>query len=302
MASSKTSRRRLTFRWTALRGFSAIIIFLIIAIIFEALLIYSFQRLGLEDRNAWSNTFLVPGVNWSFTISISMLFHILPLSTIAVLTTSWTYLTRHTAFVSRGAEPTRRVPAPSRRVEGGRLRALRRSLRRLSRSLQRTGRAIKNGFKKIYGVSYISEHLAFARAAVRSAATVLMIFVAAILLIIIVEYPDLIHAGVVNLYRGNPSYRDFVLGVTQSLQGLGQAVPPLGGLGSAIINGLVGAGPGFRQALHGAGADLTTPIIGLDVAGKYVLSQNFAAWASALVVLLYGYFFASRPSRGSRTR
>lgn len=290
------------FRWTASRGFAAIILFLILAIIFEALLIYSFQMRGLEDRNVWSATFLVPGINWSFTVFISMLFHILPLSVIVVLTTSWTYLTRHTAFVSRGDEPTRRVPAPSRRVEGGRLRALRRSLRRLSRSLQRTGRALKNGFKKIYGVSYISERLAFARAAVRSAATVLVIFIATALLIVIVEYPDLIRAGVVGLYRGNPSVRDFVLGMTQSLHGLGQAVPPLGGLGSAINDALVGAGPGFRQALQGAGAALSTPVVRLDVAGKYVLSQNFAAWASALVTLLYGSYVSSRLSRRSRTR
>ncbi len=302
MTSSKTNRRRLIFRWTAPRGFAAIVLFLTLAIIFEALLIYSFQMLGLEDRNAWATTFLVPGVNWSFTISISMLFHILPLSTIAVLTTSWIYLTRHTAFVSRGAEPARRVPTLSRRVEGGRLRTLRRSLRRLGRSLQRTGRALKNGFMKIYGVSYISERLAFARAAVRSASTVFMVFIAAVLLIIIVEYPDLIHTWAVSLYRGNPSYRDFVLGATQWLHGLGQAVPPLGGLGSAIINALVGAGPGFRTALQGAGATISGPAVGLDVAGKYVLSQNFAAWASALVALLYGYFFTSRPSRRSRTR
>jgi len=302
VASSETSRRRLIFRWTASRGFAAIILFLILAIIFEAVLIYSFQMLGLEDKNVWSTTFLVPGINWSFTLSISMSFHILPLSVIAVLTTSWIYLTRHTAFVSRGAEPARRVPTPSRRVEGGRLRALRRSLRRLSRSLQRIGRALKNGFKKIYGVSYISERLAFARAAVRSAATVLVIFIAAALLIIIVEYPDLIRVGVVSLYRGNPSVRDFVLGVTQSLHGLGQAVPPLGGLGSAINNALVGAGPGFRHALQGAGANLSTPVISLDIAGKYVLTQNFVAWASALVALMYGYFFSPRPSRRSRTR
>jgi len=298
LASSETGRRRLIVRWTAPKGLAAIILFLVLAIVFEVLLIYSFQTFGLTDRNVWSATSLVPGVNWSFTVSISVLFHILPLSVIAVLITSWTYLTKYTAFVSRGAELARRVPTPSRRVrEGGRFRALRRFTRRLSRSLQKVGRTLKNGFQRIYGVSYISERLTFAKTTVRSAATVLLVFIAAVLIILIVEYPDLIHAWAVSLYRGNPSLRDFVLGVTNWLHGLGQAIPPLGGLGSAINNALMGAGPGFRQALYGAGAVVSSPIAGLDVTGKYVLSQNFAAWASALVALLYGSYVSSRPSR-----
>jgi len=46
--------------------------------------------------------------------------------------------------------------------------------------------------------------------------------------------------------------------------------------------------------LAGVGAALTGSIVGLDVAGKYVLSQNVAAWSVALVALIYGSYVSSR--------
>lgn len=301
MTSSETGWRRLIVRWTAPRSFAAIILFLLLAIVLEVLLIYSFQMFGLMDSNLWSTTFIVPGVNWSFAVSVSLLFHILPLSVMAVLLASWVYLTKYTAFVPRGVEQARRVPPPTRRAQEGRkFKTLRRFFRRLSRSLQRIGKTLKNGFLRIYGVSYISERLSFTKTAVRSAITVFVVFVATVLLVIVVEYPDLIRVLALSLYKGNPSLRDFVIGVTQWLHGLGQAVPPLGGLGSAINQALVGAGPGIRHALYDAGSAFSTPFVRLDVAGKYVLSQNFAAWTAALVALLYGSYVSSRLSRRPR--
>jgi hypothetical protein len=131
---------------------------------------------------------------------------------------------------------------------------------------------------------------------------ILLVFMAIASLVMIIEYPDLIHSWTVNLYRGMPGLLNFVRGVGQWLRGVGEAAPPLGGLGVAINNAFVVAGPGFRRALVGAGTALTRPIVQLDVAGKYVLSQNLAAWTSAIIALLYGSYVSTRPSRRPKGR
>jgi len=303
LTSTETRWKRLIVRWTGRKGFAAIMLFFVLAVVLEALLVYSFQIFGLVDRNVWAATLLIPLVNWTFTLSISPLFHLLPIGVIVVLLSSWAYLTRHTAFIPQRVEATRRISTPTRREqESRRFKSLRRLSKRLSRRLQRIGRVLKAGIQRIRGVSYISQRLSFTRAVVRSAVTVVMIFISVVLLLISVEYPDLIHSWTVNLYRGSPAFLNFVSGAMQWFHGLGQAVPPLGGLGSAINNALVGSAHGFRRSLEGAGWSINGPIVQLDVVGKYVLSQNLAAWISALVALAYGAYVSSRPSRRPKGR
>jgi len=303
LKKAETRWKRLIVRWTAPKGFAAIALFFALTIAMEVLLIYSFQSFGLVDRNVWTATFLIPYVNSSFTVSTSPLFHLLPLSVIVVLLSSWAYLTKYTAFIPQRVETTRRVSLPTRREqESRRFKSLKRLSKRLSRRLQRIGRALKSSAQRIRGVSYISKRLYFARAAVRSAVTVLVIFLSAVVLVALIEYPGLIHSWTLNLYRGSPVLLNFVQGTGQWLQGVGQGVPPLGELGSAIINALLRLAPGFRGSLEGVGASLTRPIVQLDVVGKYILSQNVAAWASALVALAYGAYVSSRPSRRSKGR
>jgi len=161
---------------------------------------------------------------------------------------------------------------------------------------------LKAGVQRIRGVSYISQRLTFARAAVRSATTVMIIFLSSVILLTLVEYPDLIHSWTLNLYRGSPAFLNFVSGTNQWLNGVGQAVPALGGFGSAVNNGFLGVASGFRNSLMDAGASLTRPIGQLDVVGKYVLSQNVAAWTAALIALAYGAYTASHPSRRPKGR
>jgi len=303
LTSLETRWKRLIVRWTGPKGFAAITLFFVLSVAIEVLLVYYFQMLGLVDRNLWTATFLIPFVNWSFTVSISPLFHLLPIGVIIVLLSSWIYLTKYTAFIPQRVETARRAPPPTRRQqESRRFKSLRRLSKRLSRRLQRIGRALKAGAQRIRAVSYISQRLHFARAAVRSAATVLVIFLSAVFLLFLVEYPDLAHNWTLNLYRGSPAFLNFVSGTGQWFRGVGQAVPPLGGLGSAMNNALLGLAPGFRHSLEGAGASLTLPIVQLDIVGKYVLSQNLAAWISALVALLYGVYASSRSLRRPRGR
>jgi len=285
---SETRGKRLIFRWTAPKGFAALLLFFMLALFFEFLLVYSFQSFGLTDKNVWTGTFQIPATNWSFSVSISPLFHLLPIAVIVVLVSSWAYLTKYTAFVPSGAETARRhLPLARREAEKHRLRGLRRLSKRVSRRVQRIGRSVKAALQRIRGVSYLSKRLYFARAAVRSTVAVLAVFLSVSLLLYIVVYPDLIHQGVIGLYRGNPSFLWFVRGTNDLVRGLGQALSP-------INDALLDAAPGFRHSLAGLGAALTGPVVGLDWASKYVLSQNVAVWVSALVALIYGSYASSR--------
>ena len=303
LTSTETRWKRLIVRWTGRKGFAAILLFFILAVIVEVLLVYSFQMLGLVDQSALTTTILIPYVSWLITVSISPLFHLLPIGVIVVLLSSWTYLTKYTAFIPQRVEAAKRGSAPTRReLETRRFKSLRRFSKRLTRRLQRFGKALKSGVQRIRGVSYISKRLSFARAAVRSAALVVLIFLSAVLLFSLVEYPDLIHSWTLNLYRGSPAFLNLISGTTQWLNGVGQAVPALGGVGFAVNDALVGAAPGFRQSLTNGGETLTRPIVQLDVASKYVLAQNVAAWGSALIALAYGAYASSRPSHRSKGR
>jgi len=292
---SETRGKRLIFRWSAPKGFAALLLFLLLTLFFEFLLVYSFQSFGLTDKNAWTGMFQIPATNWSFIVSISPLFHLLPITVIIVLVSSWAYLTKYTAFVPSRAETARRtLPLTWRETEKHRLRKLRGFFKGISRRVQRIGRSVKARFQRIRVVSYVSKRLYFARAAVRSALAVLTVFLSMSLLLYIVVYPDIIHQGVVELYRVNSSFLGFVTGTIDLVRGVGQALPPLGNLGTAINNALLGAAPGFRHGLAGVGAALTGSIVSLDVTGKYVLSQNVAAWSAALVALIYGSYASSR--------
>lgn len=292
---SGTRGKRLIVRWTAPKGLAALLLFFVLALFFEFLLVYSFQLFGLTDKNAWTGTFQIPATNWSFIVWVSPLFHLLPTAVIVVLVSSWAYLTKYSAFVPSRAETARRaLPSTRRETEKRRLRGLRGFSKRISRRVRRIGRSVKAGLQRIRGVSYVSKRLYFARAAVRSAVAVFVVFLSVSLLLYIVVYPDLVYQGVVGLYKGNPSFLWLVAGTTDLVRGVGYALPPVGDLGTAINNALLGAAPGFRHGLAGVGAALTGSLVGLDVAGKYVLSQNVAAWSSALVALIYGSYASSR--------
>ena len=295
MTSTATHRRRLRVKWTAPKGLVALILFFIISVILEVLLISAFQALGLSDQNAWTSTFQVPSTNWSFTVSVSPLLHLLPLSVIIVLLTSWTYLTKSTAFIPHRIEATKRPAPPPRRIqESRRFKSTRRFFKNISRKLQRLSKRLKSGVQKTPGVGYISQRLSFGRIAVRSALTILAIFILVATGLLLIEYPDLIHHLTVNMYTGSPALHGIVIGVGQWLQGVGTSVPPLGDLGASINNALVNAAPDFRRSLEAAGTSLTSPIFQLDVVGKYALSQNLAAWTAAVLALLYSAYAATR--------
>jgi hypothetical protein len=269
---AETGEKRLFFRWTALKGLAAMVLFFVLALFFELLLVVSFQGFGLIDKTVWVGNFQF------FTLVISPLFHLLPLIVIVVLVCSWIYLTKYAAYVPARVEAVRR-PLSRRELEKRRFRAFRRFSRNLDRRLQ----GIKARFQSIRGISYISRRLRFVGATVRSAVVVLLVFLTFSFLLCVVVYPDLVYNWVVGLYQGNPSFLGFVRGTADWTRGFGDVFAGV----------FIGVAPGFHNGLANAGAALTGSVVNLDVVGKYLLSQNVAAWASAIVALVYGMYVSS---------
>lgn len=302
--SSERRGRRLIFRWAAPKGFTAMVLFLALAVLTEYLVVHFFVSFGLTDENLLTADLQVPFTGRLFTVTVSPMFHLMPIGVIAVLVSSWTYLTKHTAVVPPTRKPVKKTPKGLRRT--GRLR--RRLFGGISRKFQRVGRTFKaiqrrvsTALLRVRVVSYAVQRLHFARAAIKSTASVLVIFLVSVGVLCVVGYPRLIHDGVAEFYRENPSSLGLVLKVTEGAHAMAQALPPIRGLLSAINQALLAAAPAFRNAITGLGAPIGEALANLDPMGKYVIFQNVAAWASAAAALAYGRY-TSRLYRRRRPR
>jgi hypothetical protein len=292
LTATEKRERRPILKWTSARHYVSLIFFLALSLVFELVLIFAFQIMGLADQNAWTSTFLVPGTSFSFTVAVSPLLQLLPISVIIVLFSSWRYLVKSAVFLPKRETP-KRMP-PRRTTETGRLKSTRRFFRNLGRKFQRLGRTVKSGFLKIPGMSPLSQRLSYSHAAVRSATVILLVFILLAVGFVFVEYPDLIYHLTVNLYRGSPTLINFVDDTGSWLRGVGTLLPPLGDFGASLNNALIAAAPGFRQPLESAGTSLTKPIAQLDVVSKFALNQNFAAWTAAILALIYSAYTSTR--------
>ena len=275
--------RRLFFRWTAPKGFAAVASFLGLTLLIEYLLVYSFLSLGLTDKNLLQISLTSP----SFIITISPLFHLIPLGVILVLASSWIYLVKKVAVIPRGRELAKRAPtAPRKQPLGRRFRKVRRSL---SGFYRRMGASVL----RIRGISYMAQRLHFARATVKSAVNILAIFLVAAIATYLLGNPKSIQDSVVGFYAGNPSSLDFLLKIMGGAQAVAQVLSPLGWIASALNQTLLAAAPSFRNVLLSLGAPIVNPMVGLDLVGKYLICQNGAAWASAMAALAYGRYVSS---------
>ncbi len=262
-----TTEKRSVFKSPALKSLASPVTFVILALVFDSFLVFAFLGLGLTDSNA-----LVVNLG-VFAFGISPLFHLLPLTVIVVLFCTWVYLRRYSIFVPPRLEVTRR-PLTKREQEKSRLKAWKRFSKRIEKPFQDFS-------------SYAFKRLHLADAAVRSEVIVLLIFFALSLLLLLIVFPGLVYDWAVGLYQGKPGLVAFVIGVSNSARGFGDVFAGL----------FAGVAPGFRSGIASAGTALTGSIVQLDTAGKYLLSQNVAAWASALVALGYGVYVSSRRQR-----
>lgn len=273
--SKQTEQTPLAIRWTTLKGLIALVLFLAIASLIEYGLVLYALSLGLQDTSLLS-------ANWPFTLTISPLLNLVPICVIITLGFSWAYLTKRTAM--------KRQEIRKGKVETFQKTEKKGLMWKISHAGSDYSRKIKLRLSKTKVASYLSRGH-FARATVRSAFFVLLVFSAFALIFLVLAYPQLIYSGVSNAYRNNLGLFNFVSGVNNWARGVAEALPPIGW----INNALIGAAPAVRDAGTGLG-NLLVPLVTLDNAGKYLALQNGAAWISVLAVLFYG----ERKGRGYR--
>jgi len=265
--SKQTEQTPLAIRWTTLKGLIALIVFLAIASLIEYGLVLYTLSLGLQDTSLLS-------ASWPVTLTISPLLNLVPICVIITLGFSWAYLTKRTAM--------KRQEIRRGKVETFQKTGKKGLMWKISHAGSNYSRNIKLRLSKTKVASYLSR-VHFARATIRSAFVVLLVFGAFALMTLVLAYPQLIYSGVSNAYRNNLGLSNFVSGVDNWAGGVAEALPPIGW----INNALIGAAPAVRDAGTGLG-NLLVPLVTLDNAGKYLIVQNAAAWISVLAVLFYG--------------
>ena len=280
--SIKKPPKRLIFQWTTLKGLGAILLFLIVATLIEYIVVLYGLSLGVEDETLQRWSFQFPATDWTATIAISPLFHLVPITVIIALVSSWTYLTRHIAV-----KPPEKWKGKVKPVAKQRKQRTLKEVEKLASKIRRFFGRLKSGLLRIRGVAYLWRKIHFARATIKSALTVLMVFVALILLVSVLTYPQLVYWTVSNAYRDNSLFLGFVTSISDCGKGIAEALAPIGWICSAANNVLLSAAPTFRGFVLSLG-DIIKPLVELDDAGKYLVFQNAAAWVSALTALFIG--------------
>jgi hypothetical protein len=263
------SHKRLIIRWTTLKGFAAIILFLVIAVLAEYFVVLYAMRLGVKDEAQLQWSFKFPGTEWTPTIIISPLFHLVPAAVIISLVFSWICLTKYSAVKPIETQKLKAETARRKRTLE-------------SRTVKKFFGKIKSGLLKVKGIAYVWQKIHFARATIKSALTVLVVFLVLTLVASLLTYPNLIYQIITGAYKNDPSLLNFVKGVAQFFA-------PIGGFFSAVNNALLGGAPGFRDFAFTLGLAIK-PLADLDNAGKYLVFQNIAAWVSAFVAVVYGKY------------
>jgi len=274
-------------RWATLKGLVAIILFLIVAVLIEWFIVLYAVNLGVKDEASLIWSFGFPATDWIVRIVISPLFHLVPVAVIITLVASWTYLTRYAAVKFREAAKVRVEPSTKRGSEQ-RLKGLGKKPR-IRIAVKKFFVSMKSGLLRVKGIAYIWQKIHFARATIKSALTVFLVFSSLILIVSLVAYPQLVYRTISNVYKGNPSVHGFIESANSFAKGIAETLAPIGWICSAIHNVLLSAAPGFRDFVLGLGA-IIKPMTDLDNVGKYLVFQNVAAWISALSALIYGEF------------
>jgi len=280
-----TGWQRYSVKWRGSTGLAAIIAFFAVSIFLEVVIVSTSIAMGVQDTN------LIVWSIGSFSISISPLFHILPLTVIIVLFASWMYLTRHETYVPSKTQTQKkgRPLPPPRRYEKRSYRRLRRFVNRINKGLDSFGRRIKERIARTKLAKYFETHLA-GRAVIKSAWTVVVSFCVFALLVYLIAYPQLIPNAVNWLIGGgNSALQGFILWTIRGADTIGNALLPLGWIASGIEIGLAAISADFRAGVIALTTPFVMPIVQASLVGKYVLVQNFAAWIPALVSLYLGH-------------
>ncbi|MEM3010548.1 MAG: hypothetical protein QXE76_01920 [Candidatus Bathyarchaeia archaeon] len=273
--------KRPLLKWSTPKGLMAVALVFLLAVLIEIAIVQVFIALGLDDKNPLTLTFKILGQ--AITLSISPLFHLIPLSVTIVLVSSWTFLTKHVATRPKEIKPSQK---PFKKEKQAAKKGL---SKKISHMFERTSRQISSAILRIPGTSYLKEKLSQHRAALRSLIIIFILFAVIATALCFLAYPKLLYQLVIGLYKQNEIFLGFVLATINFANTLGQVLSPISGVAAAINNALQASAPGFKNSLSGLGA-ITQPLVELDVTGKYVAAQNIAAWLSVFVAFLYGHY------------
>ena len=275
MAASQSGPRRAVIRWSTLRGSVSLIAFLAVAVLAEFLVVLYAMDLGVQDT-------AVLKVEWPLTISVSLLFNVVPATVIVTLLFSWMYLTKELSV--RPLQPTGKTQTyAGRRQETKQL-----GSKQVQTSKSALGR-MKQTFSKFRGFSYVWRKIRHPRATIKSAVTVFVAFLALLLIVSLLVYPMVVYSTISSSYQDRSPLYGFLVAVADWLGGFARAVSPIGSVAAAVNSILLAIAPGVRGIGLGLGS-LIEPLTSLDPPGKYLVFQNASAWISALMILLYGRY------------
>jgi hypothetical protein len=185
------------------------------------------------------------------------------------------------------ARVTRPLPPP-RRYEKKRFKTLRRAINRLNKRIDDAGRSIRERISRSRVAKFSEQHAA-GRAVFNSAWAIMLPFSILAFIVYLIIYPQLIPNAVNWLLGGGSSLlAGFITWTIKGANAVGRVVSPLGWLGSSIEEGLASIALGFRNGVIGLTTPIIKPVVQSSLVGKYVLVQNVAAWASAIIALYAG--------------
>ena len=265
--TSQSATRHTVIHWNTLKGSIAIIVFFAVAVLAEFLVVLYAMGLGVKDVGELTTT-------WPVTITISPLFHLVPIAVVITLSFTWIYLTRKLSV--RPVQPIGRA-------------AMRQPASKKSQPAKGSVEKTVPSPPRAKGLSYVWQKIYSARATIKSALIVFLAFAVLVLMVSQLAYPGVIYQAIAGSYRSHSLAYDFVTSIANSLSGFAHAVSPIGWIASAINNGLVAISPGVR-AIGLALGSLIAPFANMDSAGKYLAFQNAAAWISVILVLSYGHY------------
>jgi len=276
--STQPDKKTASIRMARLRGFAPLILFVLITALLEILVVLYAMSLGLKDTGLLQWSFLFPGASSPTTLTISPLFHLVPICVTVTLASGWVYLSKRLATKRQEIRKGKIEPSMRQRVEKKGI------VSRIRLAGKNFSKRMKTRFS---GVSRFAQRKRLGRPTVRSAIFVLLIFGAFILMFSLFTYPNLIYQSVSNLYRANAGLPNFITSTNSWARGAAEALGPIGWLAGSINSGLLSAAPGFRDFAVGIGG-VISPLASLDDAGKYLAFQNIATLISVLLILLYG--------------
>lgn len=259
-----------------MKGLTALMLFILASAAVEYLAVIYAVSLGVEDPNPLQLSLQFPATGWKMVVTVSLIFHIVPLAAIITLTLSWVCLTKYLNLSA--SKPSEQK---FKRVEGGKRKFTCGISQTVKCSLQR----VKAALMKNKSFASLWSRVSHAKTVVKSSLIMLFAFLALFAIFSLAAYPKLF----LNLYWNSPSTLGLVIWMGNAARAFAETLTPLWWVCKALNDSIIASAPSIR-AFAANFTSIIKPLTDLTPAGKYLFLQNFAVWVSALAVLVYGVY------------